>query len=156
MAERDDGVLAVDARAAGDHVLLGARPRDAAEQRELRGPARAHERLVRAGERLANHLDDPDIVIGGLHEAVGRAAEREVVLVAEVDDAVRGLGGSGDAGEVVEVAAQGLGAGGRDLLGRRVRPREPDDVVLGRQQLRDDGRTDVTTRSGDKDAHVGS
>ena len=106
LAERDDGVLAVDARAARDDVVLGAGARDAAEQRELRRARRVHERLVRARERLADRLDDANVVLGGLHEPVGRAAEREVVLVAEVDDAVGGLGGGDQAVEIVEVAAQ--------------------------------------------------
>ena len=55
--------------------------------------------------------------------------------------------------EVVEVAAPDLDPAGRELARRGVGAREADDLVAGGEQLGDDGRTDVTGRAGDEDAH---
>jgi len=49
-------------------------------------------------------------VLGGLHEPVGRAAEGEVVLVPEVDDALGGLGGGDQPGEIIEISTNDFGA----------------------------------------------
>jgi hypothetical protein len=133
--------------------LLRAGARDAAKEGELRRPRRVHEGLVRADERLAERLHDAGIVLGGLHEAVGRAAEGEVVLVPEVDDALGGLGGGDQTGEIVEISANDFGARLSELLGRRLGPRQAGDLVPSADQLGDDRETDVTTRSSDENAH---
>jgi hypothetical protein len=60
-----------------------------------------------------------------------------------MDDAV-GLSGSGrQTVEVVEIAAEDLGADGGHGLGRRVGAGEPDDLVAVVEKFGDDGSGDM-------------
>jgi hypothetical protein len=75
------------------------------------------------------------------------------VVVAEVDDAVAQGRAGAQAVEVVQIAAQNVGAEARDRCGRGVRPGEADDLLSGFEKLGDDGRTDPSRCSGDEYAH---
>jgi hypothetical protein len=64
------------------------------------------------------------------------------VVVAEVDDAVGGGGrAAAQAVEVVQIAAQNLGAQARDRCGRGIGPGETDNLLPGFEKLADDRRT---------------
>ena len=75
------------------------------------------------------------------------------MVVAEVDDAVAGVRARAQAVEVVQIAAQNLGAQAGDGGGRGVRSGETDNLMTGVEELGDDGRTDPSRCSGDEDAH---
>ena len=84
----------------------------------------------------------PIAVIAAQVGARLRRHAREVVVVAEVDDAVGGRGAGAQAVEVVEVAAAHLGAERGDRRGGGVGAGEADDLVAGGEQLGDDGGAD--------------
>ena len=109
-----------------------------------------HERFLRLFEGLSNRLDGPQVGRGGVD------VRRRVVHVCQVDDPVGRGSARAQAVEVVEVAAVSGGPRGAQDVGRLLRAGKADDVVSGGEQFRDDGRTDVTGRAGDKDTHFGS
>src|SRR6478609_6498859 len=78
---------------------------------------------------------------------------REVVVVAEVDDALAVRGGGAQALDVVELTAPDLCAERGDLLGRGVRAGQADDLVARLQQLGNGGRADPARSPGDEDTH---
>ncbi len=78
------------------------------------------------------------------------------MVVGQVDHTVDGRGGRADALGVVEGAPDDLDAEVRDPLGGGVGAGEARDLVTGREQLGDDGRSDPAGRPGDEDAHGGA
>ncbi len=113
-------------------VLLGRDP----SRRQPECAGGDEEGAVGAGERLAERVDGTPVRFGGVLEA---AAERDVVLEGEVDHAV-GVGSrAAQRVEIVERAAAYLGAGFGEGVSRGVRAGEPDDLVAGADEFRNNG-----------------
>ena len=148
LGQRQAGLLRRAARPAAvvalDRDATGGRRR---QHRRARG---VHERLARALERRADRFDRAQV---RRHRAGIVAAERDVVLERQVDDAVRRSGRRAQPVEIVEIPAPDQRPRRGQRRRRRVRAREPDDLMPGRDQLGDHRRTDVTGRAGDEDTH---
>ena len=71
----------------------------------------------------------------------------------EVHDAVGLLGARPQNLDVLDVAAQDLGAGAGDVLGGGVRAGQAEDLVSLGKEFGDNGRPDPTGRAGDEYAH---
>ncbi len=70
-----------------------------------------------------------------------------------MDDRLGGLGASPDAGQIVEVTAQGAGPLGLDNGGGSIGPGQPGDLMPGGEKLIDGGGADPSGGSGDEYAH---
>jgi hypothetical protein len=68
----------------------------------------------------------------------------------QVDDPVGLFGARAQDVDVLDVAAQDLGAGRDDLLSGRVRPGQAEDLVPLGEEFGDDGGSDPTGRAGDE------
>jgi hypothetical protein len=73
-----------------------------------------------------------------------------------MDDAVAVEGTGAQHIDVVQVAAQHLGAQVGHGLGGGVRAGQPEDLVTGADEFGDDGRADPAGGAGDEDAHKSS
>jgi len=145
----DQGVLGVDPWPAGEHIRLGAGPAQPGEGEQQR-PGGDDEGLAAAGEHIPDRLDGPLV---GLDRAGEITGLHRLVLERQVHDSVGAGRGVLQPGGVVELAAVHLGAGGGQRGRGGVRAGQPDDLVAGGQQLRDEGGPEVPRCSGDEDAH---
>ena len=97
------------------------------------GDARGdRERPVGAGEDLAEHLDRGAIGRGGLRELTGKG---DVVAEREVDDGIGLLGPRLQDVDVLDVAAQDLGARRSDLLSGGIGASQTEDVMSLGEEL---------------------
>jgi hypothetical protein len=71
-----------------------------------------------------------------------------------VDEAIRRCSRGLQRVEIGEIATTHLGAGRGHRGGGLVRPRQPADLVAGREQFRDDIRAGVTGMAGDEECIV--
>ncbi len=148
LGEREQGQLRGGARAhlIGRHVLLGGDPAGL-QAGDARGDG---ERPAAASEHLAEDFDRGAIGRGGLLEAAGPG---DVVAEGEVDDAVGLLGARPQDVDVLDVAAQDLGAGRGHPVGGGVRAGEADNLVAVGEEFGNDGRSDPTRCAGDEYTH---
>ena len=101
-------------------------------------------------ERLAEDLHGTAVRVGGALEV---ARECDLVLEGEVDHAIGLLRATAQHVEVVEGAAQRLGARAAKSIGGGIRASEPDDLVVGAEELGNHRRADPARRTGNEYAH---
>ena len=137
---------------ASGHIGSAVVPELLAAGHQVVGLARSEgsaEALIAAGAEVhRGDLDDP----AGIRQAAA-AADGVIHLAFKHEamfsgDAVGRRRGLTDAGWVVQITAVHLGTGCDQCLGGALRPGQADDLVARREELGDDGGTDVTGRAG--------
>lgn len=146
--ETDHGVFRITARRVEcRNVVLRRR---SAERCEDQRAGRRDERLIAAGQCVAESLHDRQICSDGIGKLSGTHV---VVLEREMDDGI-GAGGHGlQCVDVVDVAGLDRCAGARQRRRSGVASREPDNVVTGGEKFGNDGGADMAGSTGDENAH---
>jgi hypothetical protein len=78
---------------------------------------------------------------------------REIVDEGSVDDSVSRGGSAAEAFEIFKMAAVDFGAGGGEGLSARVAAGKTKNLMSASNEIGDEGRSDESCSSGDKDAH---
>ena len=135
----------------GRHVLFAAGTALHSLRQHQRA-ARADEGLVGSFERGPDGLDDGKIGSCGPRVV---AAEGDVVFERQMNDPIGRGRGLAQHIEVVEVAALHVSASGLQSGGRGVGARKAYHLVAGGKQIGNDGRTNMTRCTCNKETHGG-
>jgi hypothetical protein len=105
-------------------------------------------RLTRPCQNLADRRDGECFLVDA------RLQVSEVGTEGERDYGVGGFCTRAESGQIGKIAAQWLGPRLCYGVGGGVRSSEADDLVAGREKVSGEGGPDVSTGSGNEDAHV--
>ena len=150
LGERERGALVQDPAAGSGKRFAHVPLRGELPRLQARHSGGDGQRPVGPRQHVAQRLDGGAVRGDG---GVEVAAEGDVMAEREMHDPVALRRRGAEHIEIADVATADLGARGRDGRGARVGAGEADDLMIGCEEILDDGGADPARRAGDEYAH---